>query len=595
VFVRVSPDHHQLTSCSLSLFTTGDKKHNEYAPDGSKKISQKVAKRMSTMQEAQNKGKHFTVASDANTITFLSCGGLYANLKFQCDEVHPACGNCVKHAIVCDFSMTPEELAAVHDLRPAARPPASSASSPIASGASNVSPPSRSLPLPPSQMPPQSAITSSNLPTLELMVSLPSPSHSHHHPSPGAPDQGHIRAPTASPLTPASSLIHSPASVDASLHGLNRPATALPSPSLSTSSFGASNQLMLPPFHHEAPVTTTTLNVLDLSLMHNWSISTADTISNHRNIQILWRINIPVLGVHHPFLMHALLAISALHMQSTESDQSRSAQYLQAAAHHHEHAVRGMAASLAHISRDNCDALVVSSCLVVIYSFVSSRLEDSERPLDPSRIASWVPLLRGVHSILKQAWNWVTGGPLSPLIRQYELSSATEGLDPETESVLQSLYRLCTDRSLPGSEELSDTITSTAYFSAIAELRKSFATISQWESTIGSIFVWPITAADKFVELLEERRPRALVIFMHYCALFTLVEDFWWSKGSALLELRRCEACLSEEWMQWIQWPRMRILARDVDSIVQCRGHSPLPPPPPGIPSGQPGTEAEVK
>jgi hypothetical protein len=327
--------------------------------------------------------------------------------------------------------------------------------------------------------------------------------------------------------------------------------------------------------------------------MHHWSISTANTISNHGNIQQLWRINIPVLAVHHPFMMHALLAIAALHLQSTESDHSKGAHYITAAAHHHEHAVRGMAACLTHISRDNCDALVVSSCLVVIYSFVSSRIEDAERPLEPSRIASWVPLLRGVHSILKQAWNWVTGGPLSPLIRQYELSSATEGLDPETENILQGLYRLCTDRSLPGSEELSDTMTSTAYFSAIAELRKSFATISQWESIIGSIFVWPITAADKYVELLESRRPRALVIFMHYCALFTLVEEFWWSKGSALFELRRCEACLSEEWMPWIQWPRMRILSRDVDSIVVGRG----PTPGPGMSAvgGQPGVDTEVK
>ncbi|KAA8895756.1 hypothetical protein FN846DRAFT_968118 [Sphaerosporella brunnea] len=488
--------------------------------------------------------------------------------RIKCDEVHPACGNCVKHAIVCDFSLSPDEIAAAPDLQPVPRRPrAVGTSSPaVASAISNVSPP------PPAQQ----VTTSSNLPTLEMMVSLPSPSpsHVHHHPSPGAQDNnGHIRAPTVSPLTPASSLVPSPAPTDGLLLGVKQsPTVALPprSPSLSTSSFATSNQPVLPPFN-PVPLTTSTLNVLDLSLMHHWSTSTWDTISNHPTIQVLWRINIPVLAVHHPFLMHALLAIAALHLQSTEADHSKGAHYITAAAHHHEHAVRGMAATLAHLSRENCDALVVTACLVVIYSFVSSRIEDAQRPLDAGRIASWVPLLRGVHSILKQAWSWVTGGPLSPLIRQYELSSATEGLDPETEGLLQSLYRLCTDRSLPGSEELSDTTTSTAYFSAIAELRKSFVTISQWESVIGSIFVWPITAADKYVELLESKRPRALVIFMHYCALFTLVEEFWWNKGSALFELRRCEACLSEEWLPWIQWPRMRILSRDVD-IVTGRG-----------------------
>lgn len=346
-----------------------------------------------------------------------------------------------------------------------------------------------------------------------------------------------------------------------------------PSPPLSSAS---SHLVHLPPFHHSIPPpapTTSELNLVDLSLMHHWTISTADTISNHSNIQQLWRINIPHLATHHPFLMHGLLAISALHLRSTTEDPVKSAHFLSTAAHHHEHAVRGIAACLSRINQENCDALVVSSCLVVIYSFVSSRVDGAAvRPgLNPNSIAAWVPLIRGVHSILKQSWNWVNNGPLFPLIRQYELSSTDEGLDPETENVLSDLYRLCTDRSLPGSEELSDTAISTAYFSAIAELRKSFATIKEWESVIGSIFVWPITATDKFVELLVERRPRALVIFMHYCALFTLVEEFWWSKGSALFELQRCEMCLGGEWSRWIEWPRMRISEKDVERVVTGR------------------------
>ncbi|KAF8251262.1 hypothetical protein K440DRAFT_540319 [Wilcoxina mikolae CBS 423.85] len=394
--------------------------------------------------------------------------------RIKCDEVHPSCGNCIKHAIECDFTLPPEERAAL----------APSAGNPVAAA----------------------------LPT--------------------------------------------------------------PSPVLSPSSFGISSQQILLPFHNtSAPQES--LNMLDLSLMHNWSVSTAKTFSNRKEIQELWRVSVPALAVQNPFLMHSILAISALHLQSAEQDHEKSMRYLTEAAHHQEQAVRGMGRSLAHISRDNCDALVVSSSLVVVYSFVSSRIDEIAArpgPTPAASLASWVPFLRGVHSIVKQAWTWVSGGPLSPLICQYELSSCTgsEGLDAETEGVLANLYRLCTDRSLPGSEELSDTTISTAYFSAIAELRKSFATIFRWEHLIGSIFVWPIIAGDKFVELLVEGRPRALVIFMHYCALFTLAEEFWWAKGSALHELRRCEMCLGEEWKNpWIEWPKARILGRDLGRVVR--------------------------
>ncbi|CCX05264.1 Similar to Sterol uptake control protein 2; acc. no. Q12151 [Pyronema omphalodes CBS 100304] len=447
--------------------------------------------------------------------------------RIKCDEVHPRCGNCIKHAIECDFSLPPEERAVLslrHKLR----------QSPDRSGASS-SPSAGSPPL-----------------------NLPSPSPSHLQPSPGPShslDPHNAHRSVANVTDPL--LYAAEAKQTWAQNGLPPLSPALSS----TSPFLASGQVALRPFQNAHQIQES-LNLFDLSLMHQWSVSTSDTLSNNKSIQDLWRYQIPAqLAVHHPFLMHSLLAVSALHLHTTENKGNN---YIEIAARHQEHAVRGMAACLAHISRENCDALVVSSCLVVIYSFVSSRNDGAS-----GSIASWVPLIRGVHEILKQAWNWVTQGPLSPLIRQYELSSTNEGLDSETEEVLNNLYQLCHNRSLPGSEELSDTAISTAYFSAIVDLRKSFATVNNWEHIIGSIFVWPITVSDKFVELLVERRPRALIIFIHYCALFTIVEEFWWTKGSALFELRLCEMCLSDEWKDpWISWPKQRILKRDMERKV---------------------------
>lgn len=337
--------------------------------------------------------------------------------------------------------------------------------------------------------------------------------------------------------------------------------------------------------------------MLDLSLMHQWSIATAFTTSNRPAIQQLWRIDVPALAIYHPFLMHALLAVSAMHLYCIDADPTKRNCYLSTASRHHERAVRGIAACLTNISRENCDALFVTSCMVVIFSFLAPRINEPSLGYghSPGHIAPWIPLLRGVKSILQQGHDWVMTGPLSPLLKQYKVSQ-TEDPDPETERVLQSLYRLCTDRSLPGSSELSDTGVSTAYFSAIAELTQSFTTISKWDSILGDIFSWPISLADRFVELLVECRPRALVIFMHYCSLFTLFEDLWWVNGSALFEMRKCEPYLSEEWAPWIEWPRQRILAGDagipggmqpgrgVSPVKAAQGQTPpsiMTPPPP--------------
>jgi len=375
-----------------------------------------------------------------------------------------------------------------------------------------------------------------------------------------------------------------------------------PPPSSVSSSFATpTNQLVLPSFHtgllngHQSAI-----NMLDLTLMHHWSVKAGVTITNHTHIKELWRVQVPSLATRHPFLMHALLAISALHLNHENAEPSKSNLYLSTASQHHEYAVRGTADCLAHISRDNCDALVVSSCLVVIYSFITSRI-DEVGSHGPSQIASWVPLLRGVHSILKQVWHWVSDGPLSPLLHQYKRTTSDDRLDPEAERIIQSLYGLCRDRSLPGSNELSDAATSTAYMTAIAGLRRSFTIVAEGESSDGNIFVWLVDVSAKYVELLAEHRPRAMVIFLHFCALFSLAEGFWWSKGSALFELRKCEQYLTEEWLPWIEWPKQRILTGEIGpefpSFTRlgktARGNSPRPrklatqppsPPPPPPP-----------
>lgn len=314
----------------------------------------------------------------------------------------------------------------------------------------------------------------------------------------------------------------------------------------------------------------TSLNVLDLSLMHHWSTSTSYTVTSRGDVQQLWRIHIPVMAFQHPFLMHSTLAVSALHLHSKESDPSKNQPLLSAATHHYERAVRSLAASLTNITPDNCQAIFVAAGQVAIFSFVASRISDTSGH-KPSQIASWIPLLRGVKSILMRSWDWVITSPLAPIITQHQ-ATGIDALDAETEQAIQSLYRLCTDRTLPDAGELSDPTVSTAYFSAIAELRRAFTEVSSWDSVLGDIFKWHIFVADRFVELLNACRPRALVIFVHYCALFTRFEKSWWARGSFVHELRKCEKHLGEEWRPWITWPRLMILAGNMEGAANMEG-----------------------
>ncbi|TGZ83982.1 hypothetical protein EX30DRAFT_393518 [Ascodesmis nigricans] len=448
--------------------------------------------------------------------------------RIKCDEVKPTCNNCSKHAIQCDFESR-------NDKEQATTPGSTTTGSASPSSAPRRGPPKSRRPTAP---------TNSMSPVAPL--STPPPNT---QPTPVQ----HSLLPAISSRVPED-LSQAPTLPPLSGFLSNRNTLILPPV------FQPLLHHDLPPQPHNIPTAlpppgSESFSLTDLSLMHNWTLYTADTISNRPEICTLWRHQIPLIAAQNPFLMHAILAISALHGHHLNPAR---ADLLAVASHHHDSAVRGMALTLADISRDNCDALVVSSCLVVVYSFVSAKLDPG-----PDDIATWMPLLRGVHSILKQSYVWVTvtGGPLAALIKQYIMKHVPE-LDKDTDRELTELYKLCTDRSIPGSEELDETDVSTAYFSAIAELRKSYASMNEWENIIGSIFTWPITVSDRYVELLVERRPRALIIFVYYCGLFVGLESFWWSKGSGLFELQRIEKMLGPEWEEWTVWPKKRILEK---------------------------------
>ncbi|KAI5841723.1 hypothetical protein BZA05DRAFT_344787 [Tricharina praecox] len=347
---------------------------------------------------------------------------------------------------------------------------------------------------------------------------------------------------------------------------------------LSSPSFAISESQLIPPSFSQFGIPTTdlkNLNPVDLSLMHHWTIATWSTVSNRAAIQQLWRINIPALAVRHPFLMSAVLAVSAMHLHTKDRDRSARTRYLSSASQHLSRAVRGLSGSLAHLSETNCDAVFATASLIAIFSFSAShtsprRLGGHSRPV----YTAWVPLFRGVSCILRQDEACVRSGPLSPMLQHSAAHTCTataasaERLDPATELVFQRLFQLCTDRTLPDGEEIADTEVATAYFNAIADLRRSFATIHLWDSVVSAVFRWPTSVAARFVELLEQRRPRALVIFVHYCTLLSLLEEFWWVRGSALFELTRWEEYLSEEWSPWLEWPRLIIRAGGVGIAV---------------------------
>lgn len=62
----------------------------------------------------------------------------------------------------------------------------------------------------------------------------------------------------------------------------------------------------------------------DLSLLHNFTTSTCRTISSQRPIQKLWGTTVVQIAFRQTFLLHGILAVSALHTAFTGSEDIQS-------------------------------------------------------------------------------------------------------------------------------------------------------------------------------------------------------------------------------------------------------------------------------
>jgi hypothetical protein len=105
-----------------------------------------------------------------------------------------------------------------------------------------------------------------------------------------------------------------------------------------------------------------------------------------------------------------------------------------------------------------------------------------------------------------------------------------------------------------------------AYMDALLLLRRAFAIPYQRGDALGvkfAMFLWVEGVSQKYIELMSELRPLALVILVYMCVMLKDCDHYWYITGSSQRITR--ELCSSnvpgDEWLPpWIDWPRQRVL-----------------------------------
>ena len=308
------------------------------------------------------------------------------------------------------------------------------------------------------------------------------------------------------------------------------------------------------------------LHMTDLELLHHFTTETCFTLSDRAESHGLWQRTAPQEAFRHDFLMRGILAISALHMSHLRPDQQD--HYARIAVKQQNVALTSFRSIMSSgMDETNCNAFFALSSLIVVYGFESPKAADSLGMFNYNGDDSdgWLPLIRGVNSIIMSVWPWIKNGSLSGLLHDHMQSPPQTGLPIILAEQLSHLEDLCENAS--GGQEAVD-----AYRSALKILRNSFVRMNNrpsYECEVSIAFLWPVMIPQDFVTRLNGRQPETLIILAHYCVILHHLDHYWWMHGWARHIINNIHRELDDQWHYWIQWPTSVI---DVDEKILTNG-----------------------
>ncbi|KAJ5654405.1 hypothetical protein N7490_001408 [Penicillium lividum] len=291
------------------------------------------------------------------------------------------------------------------------------------------------------------------------------------------------------------------------------------------------------------------MGISEMELLHHYSTSTCYTISPLPVLQTVWRIRVPQFGFSFPFVLHGILALSALHLAYLRPE--RHAHYVTQAEFHHSQALQMVSAIIPNMNKENASAIYLFSSITCIISCAKPRVTH-EFWMIGDRDIEWLSLFRGTRSIIAAAEDTIKTGVLSPIFKNGSSRSRARNARPTSNlTYLNDLRQLLRD-NVPNTEELN------CYFDAIHDMSKSFASLEEdgYENCqTADVFIWLLQISDEYLYLLRQRKPEALVIFSYFCVITHYLEWAWWMQGLSHHIIRSIYHCLDEEHRCWLQWP----------------------------------------
>ncbi|KAI4768371.1 hypothetical protein D6C77_08992 [Aureobasidium pullulans] len=296
------------------------------------------------------------------------------------------------------------------------------------------------------------------------------------------------------------------------------------------------------------------LCMLDLELYHHFMFTYSNSVRAEKAYREEVGRKIVDLSHQHSYVLHNCLALSALQLfrqDRTRTELWERACYLQGIA------IEQVQPILINMTQDDSIAALIFASNTAAFSraeYMHNPHQFSE-PIDPiDKIIESFQLSRGISMVAARYWpylqeTWV-GSNMPSLVDEQEEKMRSTLKDKF--STFQSVTSLALGQENPERRKVTlklvdKTFRYIAHLMADGHIHPEMIYLAD---------AWAVTLPVEYREMLEERRPVALVLLAYYAVLISLTSDIWHLDGWPTLLIDHIAAVLDPGWSEFLRWPQ---------------------------------------
>ncbi|KAF2261254.1 Upc2 protein [Lojkania enalia] len=251
-----------------------------------------------------------------------------------------------------------------------------------------------------------------------------------------------------------------------------------------------------------------------------------------------------------PYLLDQLLALSALHLATT--DASTEPLYSYEATELQTRALELFNQARKDTSDTNCIAMFLFASFLGIHILKETLCKHRDSLCDfVDSFMHYVHLHRGVRAVLANgSWAVILQSDLKPL-----LSVASFSDDVEAQPTHSEILELSNFLESSGSGTWSISACQNALKWIQRVLNTSRLHPSRRDLGTHATMAWPLLVSQEYIEALQQRRPEAIVVLAYYATALHRFRRYWVFGGAGSSLIRLISSNLDSTWDNYMAWP----------------------------------------